>query len=316
MEREVAEADDGIRLDRWFKRHHPGIPHAMLEKYLRKGAIRLDGKKAKSSDRLSAGQILRFPDDAAALAPSRAKKPAPDARLAEQAKGWVLYKDDRLLILNKPPGLAVQGGSGQGSRHLDALLDALRFESSERPRLVHRLDKDTSGVLLLARDARTAAELAKRFLEKDIEKIYLALVKGQPHPKEGVIDLPLSKIMRGKDSREAVDVDEEDGKRAVSEYRVLESLGRKLSWVELKPVTGRTHQLRVHMAAIGHPIIGDGKYGGSEAFVEGLELSPKLHLHARRIVLPRWRGRALDISAPMPDHMRKSAESLGTGGFE
>lgn len=307
MQAIVDAADEGIRLDRWFKRHHPGVPHAMLSKWLRKGAVRLDGKKVEASARLSAGQAVAFPQEAPALAPMKAAA-KPPSREAMQARDWVIYKDADVLAINKPPGIAVQGGSGQGGRHIDAMLDALRFDSPERPRLVHRLDKDTSGVLLLARSAKAASELAARFARKDIEKVYMALVKGVPKPRQGEIDLPLAKLALGKDSREQVAVERTGGQRALTEYRVTEAFAQKLAWVELKPITGRTHQLRVHMAAIGHPIIGDGKYGGREAFVEGLP--ERLHLHARRITLPRWRGKTLVVEAKLPAHMEESRSLL------
>jgi len=309
MEAHISEEDGGIRLDRWFKRHYPAVPHALLEKYLRKKQVRVEGAKARASDRLAAGQRVSFPDAfSTAAAPPKPAAPAE----AGAAQAWVIYHDAHLLALNKPAGLAVQGGSGQGERHVDAMLDGLRFGANARPKLVHRLDKDTSGILLLARDAKTAAELARRFAGKDIEKTYIALVRGVPKPRTGRISLPLAKLEAGKHSRERVEV-EGEGKHAVTEYLVMESLAQKLAWVELKPITGRTHQLRVHMAAIGHPIIGDGKYGGKEAFMEGLNLPPRLHLHAARLTLPRWHGKTLALTAKLPPHMQESDALLGTG---
>jgi len=305
-EHNVEEKDGGARLDRWFKRHYPQFTHGLLEKALRKGDVRLAGKKAKASDRVEAGQAItiRCP-----IPDVREKAPKPEARklspediiMMQQA---VLYKNADVIVINKPPGLAVQDGT-KVVKSVDGMLDALRFESSERPRLVHRLDRDTSGVLVLARTSRAATRLMHAFADKTAEKLYWALVKGTPEIAEGTIDLPLAKQEEG--DVEKVAIDEEDGKRAVTLYRVVDKLSSTLAWVELQPVTGRTHQLRVHMAAIGHPIIGDGKYGGREAFVDGMELSRKLHLHARRIVVPDM----LDVTAPLPKHMRESWKKLG-----
>ncbi len=304
-EHTIKEEDNDIRLDRWFKRHHPNLTHGLLEKALRKGDIRVDGKKMKASDRIMAGQVIKLriqmPDAGEKLKPDIRKLTPEDARMLQEA---VLYKDTNVIVINKPPGLAVQGGS-KITRSVDSMLDALRFDSKERPKLVHRLDRDTSGVLVLARSAQSATRLMHAFSKKEAEKIYWALIKGVPEIPQGKIDLPLSKQEEG--DIEKVSVDEEDGKRAITYYRVIERLGKTLAWVELIPVTGRTHQLRVHMAAIGHPILGDGKYGARDAFIDGMELSRKLHLHARRIAIPG----IIDITAPLPKHMQSSWTELG-----
>lgn len=303
----IEEADNDIRLDRWFKRHRPEVTHGALEKALRKGDIRLEGKKAKSSDRVLQGQTITVRFLAAPAAKeekpaAKSQKASPeDAKMLQEA---VLYKDADIIVINKPPGLAVQGGS-KITRSVDGMLDALRFDAKERPKLVHRLDRDTSGVLVLARSAKAATRLMHAFARKEAEKIYWALVKGAPEITQGKIDLPLAKQEDG--DIEKVAIDEDDGKHAVTYYRVIERLGKTLSWVELMPVTGRTHQLRVHMSAIGHPILGDGKYGAREAFIDGMELSRKLHLHARRIVIPDL----IDVTAPLPKHMLQSWETLG-----
>lgn len=313
----VTDADHDIRLDRWFRRHCPAVPQALLEKSLRQGKVKLDGRKAKSSDRVAAGQAIALPEAWLAEAPSHRPTGKPPPVMAEDARKLektVLYRDADVMIVNKPPGVAVQGGTGQ-KHSLDAMLDVLRFDASERPRLVHRLDRDTSGCLVLARSARAAAELARLFAGRGVEKIYVALVIGLPRPLAGTIRLPLAKLERGRHSRtaayESVGIDEEAGKPAVTEYRVLEHLSDTLSWVELRPLTGRTHQLRVHMAETGHPIVGDGKYGGAKAFVRGMKLPPQLHLHAQRIIIPDLRGRRIDTQAPLPPHMRQSREMLG-----
>jgi 23S rRNA pseudouridine955/2504/2580 synthase len=309
----VGEADTGIRLDRWFKRHFSHIPHGLLEKFLRKGDVRVNGKKAKASDRVETGHVISIREsEVGKVEDKSSERHVPrqtssslspeDIYLMQEA---VLYKNPDVIVINKPPGLAVQGGS-KITRSVDGMLGALRFDAAERPKLVHRLDRDTSGALVIARSAASAAKLMKVFSGKTAEKTYWALVKGAPQLNEGKIDLPLAKQEEG--DVEKVAIDEEDGKRAVTYYRVLERLSRTLAWVELMPVTGRTHQLRVHMAAIGHPIIGDGKYGAREAMMEGL--SNKLHLHARRIVIPK----VLDVTAPLPRHMLETWKKLGLEG--
>lgn len=305
-ERTVEEKDSDTRLDRWVKRYYPQITHGMLEKALRKGDVRIDGKKSKATDRVMAGNVIRIWDQL--VKTERREKPVrtavqplePEDIIMMQES--VLFKNKDAIAINKLPGLAVQGGTGIG-KSVDSMLDALRFELSERPKLVHRLDKDTSGVLVLARHAKAATALAKSFAGKTAEKTYWALVKGTPDSNEGKIDMPLSKQEEG--DHEKVAVDEKGGKRAVTYFKVLERLGNAMAWVELMPITGRTHQLRVHMAEIGTPIVGDGKYGGKNAMIEGI--SNKLHLHARRIVIPG----ALDITAPIPSHMQNTWEKLG-----
>ncbi len=309
----VKAEDNDIRLDRWFKRHLPHVSHGLLEKSLRKGDVRVNGKKAKAADRVITGQTIKVWEQGLGVRAGiddvkRVSKPTASAPLSPEdtilIQQAVLFKNKDVIVINKPAGLAVQGGTGI-SRSVDSMLGALRFDSNERPKLVHRLDKDTSGVLVLARSAAAAAKLMKTFAGKTAEKTYWALVKGAPEIAQGKIDLPLAKQEEG--DHEKVAIDEEDGKNAVTLYTVLERLSKTLAWVELMPITGRTHQLRVHMAAIGHPIIGDGKYGGRAAFVEGMDFAHKLHLHARRIVIPGM----LDVTAPLPKHMQESWKTLG-----
>jgi 23S rRNA pseudouridine955/2504/2580 synthase len=306
-EHKVGLDDADIRLDRWFKRHYPGMPHALLEKYLRKGVIRLDGKKAKTSDHVYVGQIVRCPE--IKIEPREKPKRAISEEDLAEVRKWVLYKDANIIVINKPYELAVQGGS-KISKSLDDLLDGLMFDAKERPKLIHRLDRDTTGALVLARSTKVAAQLAKGFAGKSIDKTYWALVNGSPLPPVGAIELPLLKSARA-DAREQVYVDEDEGKYAKTEYRVIDSLARKFALVELKPLTGRTHQLRVHMAEIGCPIVGDHKYGGSMNEAKSLGVENILHLHARRIVIPTGRGRAVDVTAPLPPHMKKSFQALG-----
>jgi 23S rRNA pseudouridine955/2504/2580 synthase len=316
----VAPDEAELRLDRWFKRHFPGLGHGRLEKLLRTGQVRVDGKRAKAGQRLAAGQVVRVPplDDGARERPAgpAAKPPPPIAEADARAlRDAVLYRDDEVLAINKPAGLAVQGGTGT-TRHLDAMLDALRFEARERPRLVHRLDKDTSGVLLLARSAAAAKWLTAAFRDKAAEKLYWALTVGVPRPRQGRIDLALAKLPgRAGERMTAVDPEDDDedeaGKRAITDYATIDHAGREIAWVAFRPLTGRTHQIRVHAAALGTPILGDGKYGGKGAFLEGRGLSRKLHLHARRVVLPRPGGGRLDVTAPLTGHMLASWRFFG-----
>ena len=308
--REIAPDDADQRLDRWFRRHYPALGHGPLEKLLRTGQIRVNGKRARAGTRLAPGDRVRvppLPERGAARAPRPA--PPPDDADAEMVRAAVIHRDDDLIALNKPPGLPVQGGSRVG-RHLDGMLAALRFEAAEAPRLVHRLDRDTSGVLLLARHAAAARALTALFRTRRLQKLYWALVIGVPRPAQGRIDAPLAKRQAGAGAGERVVATAEGGQRAVTDYALIEAAGRRLSWLALMPRTGRTHQLRAHTASVfGHPIVGDGKYGGEAAFPPGLE--PRLHLHARALALPR-KGRApLVLTAPLPPHMAASWRFLG-----
>jgi 23S rRNA pseudouridine955/2504/2580 synthase len=304
----VADEDGSVRLDRWFKRHYPALGHGHLEKLLRIGRIRVDGKRARASDRVMPGQAIGLPSldqIAAPAAPSpRQISPGDEAMLRDA----VLHRDDAVIVLNKPPGLAVQGGSGT-ERHLDGLLDALRFGSEVRPRLVHRLDKETSGVLVLARTISAAAFLARAFREKTTRKIYWAAVVGRPKLAQGRIDLALAKLQGHQGER--VRADAEDGKRAVTYYRVVDSVGDQASWLALLPVTGRTHQLRAHCAALGTPILGDAKYGAAAAHLAGVPGGKWMHLHARALSIPHPLGGSLQVTAPLPRHMRQSWEFFG-----
>ena len=305
----VAPDDDGIRLDRWFKRNLPDIGFATISRWARTGQIRLDGKRADPADRLVAGQVLRVPPggDAPAIKGQRERKPlTPEQR--DLALDMVIRTTPSAYVLNKPPGLATQGGSGT-FEHVDGLLDALAQESDPRPRLVHRLDKDTSGVLLIARTPGSAAAFSKHFSGRSARKIYWALVIGVPTIEDGLIELPLGKQPGSGGEKMMVD-QTEHGQSARTRYRVIDRAGNRAAWVELQPLTGRTHQLRVHMAAIGHPIVGDGKYGGPDAFLAGT-ISRKMHLHARRLVIPAPGGDTIDVTADLPDHFAASMAGLG-----
>jgi len=310
----VGADDDGIRLDRWFKRNLPQVGFATVSRWARTGQIRVDGKRAKPEDRLAAGQVLRVPpggeEPPREAAKPRARPLSPE-QIAE-ARDMVIRQTPTAIVLNKPPGLATQGGS-KTTKHVDGLLDAFVEGNAPRPRLVHRLDKDTSGVLLIARTPGSAASFSKRFASRSARKVYWALVVGKPDLAEGVIDAPLAK--QPGTGGEKMHVDEENGASAKTRYRVVDSAGQRAAWVELEPLTGRTHQLRVHMAAIGHPIVGDGKYGGPDAFLTGA-VSRKMHLHARRLIISEPKagegtGGKLDVTAELPPHFAASMEVLG-----
>jgi 23S rRNA pseudouridine955/2504/2580 synthase len=308
----VAAAEADLRLDKWFQRHFPELPHGQLQKLLRKGQVRVDGRRAKAGDRLEEGQEVRVPPLASPPAANEKRPVMP--RKVPESEAWelrerVLYRDEAVIALDKPAGLAVQGGT-KTAHHLDGMLDALRFGSAERPRLVHRLDRDTSGVLLLARTAAAAKALTASFRARDTVKLYWAIVIGLPEPDMGEIDLPLAK--GGRPGGEKVRPDEENGQRAVTRYAVIEAAGRRAAWLGLRPLTGRTHQLRAHLAAIGKPILGDGKYGGSEAFLGGLDTAKALHLHARFLRIPHpHQSRFLEVEAPLPPHMVATWRYLG-----
>jgi len=305
----VAPDDDDIRLDRWFKRHLPDTSFTTVAKWARTGQLRVDGARAAPGDRIAAGQTLRFPPPEpvpVAGKPKRERPPLTDDEIAF-ARELVIHQDAQAFVLNKPPGLATQGGT-KTLQHVDGLLDALQFDNEGRPKLVHRLDKDTSGALLVARTSRAAAFFAKAFSGRTAKKVYWALVVGVPSIEDGMIELPIAK--QPGTGGEKMHVDEAEGQPARSRYRVIERAGNRAAWVELQPFTGRTHQLRVHMAAIGHPIVGDGKYGGPEAFLTG-GISRKMHLHSRRIAVDHPDGGKIDVEAELPTHFAESLSGLG-----
>lgn len=314
----VGDDEDGIRLDRWFKRRYPALGHGQLEKLLRTGQVRLDGKRVKAGDRLSTGQIIRLPPQIRAVH-TVVDEPSPKSQtahphLSEQerifAEGLVIHQDSSVLVLNKPPGLATQGGSGV-ARHIDGLLEHLRFGKKQRPRLVHRLDRDTSGVLVVARTVPAAAALARSLAQRDAKKIYWALVKGVPKTMRGTIKAALVKEgRRGDEKMVARDPGDADAKYALTDYAVMDRAGKEFAWIAAKPLTGRTHQIRVHLASLGTPIVGDFKYGGAAARGAG-DIVDKLHLHARAIDIAHPDGGRLRVTAPMPEHMLKSWVFLG-----
>lgn len=349
----VAADEAGMRLDRWFRTHFPDLGFGHLQKLLRSGQVRVDGGRAKTNTRLEPGQVVRIPPLGGSGSVARAVSPASRAlqhengsdtdagggdehsaphpegrgrstslegrtgnagsRDADFLRSLLLYEDDDVFVLNKPAGLAVQGGSGL-TRHVDAMLESLRDRKGQKPRLVHRLDRATSGVLVIARTRLAAQKLAESFRKRSTKKIYWALVKGVPKPHQGRISTWLAKEEGPEGDRMRVARHGTDeASHAVSLYSVTENAGGKFAWLTMKPVTGRTHQLRAHAAHIGHPIIGDDKYFTAEDewnFPGGLQ--NKLHLHARRIVIPHPSGRGvIDVTAPLPPHMQQSWNLLG-----
>jgi len=308
----VTPDESGMRLDRFFEARFPGLSFSHIQRIIRKGEVRVNGKRAKPKDRLEAGQAVRIP-------PLRVDAPPPRANASEDdktryfLKSITLFEDDDVLVLNKPMGLAVQGGSGTVT-HLDGMLEVLRGRGpdGQRPRLVHRLDKDTAGCLLVAKTRFAASALAKNFRSRSARKIYWALVVGVPKPKQGRISTYLAKEEREDESFMRIAAHGEEGaSHAVTYYAVVETAAQQLAWLSLKPVTGRTHQLRAHMAHIDHPIVGDPKYFNKENWQLPGGLQNRLHLFARRIAIPHPRGGTIDVTAPMPPHMQQSWNLLG-----
>jgi 23S rRNA pseudouridine955/2504/2580 synthase len=305
-----------MRLDRWFRAHFPEVGYSYLQKLLRSGQVRVDSKRAEANARLSEGQEVRVP--AIIRQPKAAKpglKPPPGVSKGDRdfIEKMILFEDDEVLVLNKPAGIAVQGGTGT-KRHIDGILAGMadRF-GGERPRLVHRLDRDTSGVLLVAKTRNAAAKLGRTFQTRSAAKTYWALVKGVPSPLQGKVEAALVKAAGpdGDRVRKAEPGEQREAMHATTHYSVIDRVGRKAAWVSLKPVTGRQHQLRAHMSIIGHPIVGDPKYeGGLELPAENMD--SKLHLHARRLIIPHPGGRGkIDVSAPLPPHMLRTWDLLG-----
>ncbi|MBY5811232.1 RluA family pseudouridine synthase [Rhizobium leguminosarum] len=311
----VEPDEAGMRLDRWFKVHFPGLGFGPLQKLLRSGQVRVDGGRVKSDARVQPGQTVRVPPmdvDAKLKSGPIAGKDLKHSTDFQLLSRMVLHEDEKVIVLNKPPGLAVQGGSGV-ARHIDQMLEAWTSPKGEKPRLVHRLDRDTSGVLVIARTRGAAQKLTAAFRERDTKKTYWALVKGVPRKHEDKISTWLVKEPTIDGDRMRIAKHGEDGAdHAISFYRVLETAAQNLAWLEMEPYTGRTHQLRVHALHIGHPIIGDPKYFDDDSnwdFPGGVQ--KKLHLHARHIDIPHPSGGRLRVSAPLPAHMVQTWNLLG-----
>ncbi|BAT61019.1 ribosomal large subunit pseudouridine synthase C [Variibacter gotjawalensis] len=307
----VTGDENDMRVDRFLEARFPGLSFSHIQRVIRKGELRVNGRRADSKDRLKAGQAVRIP-------PLRVDTPKAPGELTGKGaddlaflKSITLYEDDDVLVLNKPFGLAVQGGSGT-TRHVDGMLEVMRDRHGQRPRLVHRIDKDTAGCLLVAKTRFAASTLAKSFRSRDARKVYWALVAGVPRPHQGRISTYLAKEEVERDSFMRVAKHGEEGaSHAITYYAVVETAAQKLAWISLKPVTGRTHQLRAHCAHIKHPIVGDPKYFSIENWQLPGGVQNRLHLLARRIALPHPRGGMIDVSAPLPPHMQQSWNLLG-----
>lgn len=280
----VSSDEDGMRLDRWLLKKHPSLGIGQINKLLRTKQIKLDGKKAEANTRITEGQDVRIPPLSAEEKQEKSNQISKndEKRILEM----VIYKDDDIIIINKPSGLAVQGGTNT-DKHIDMMLDALNFGNQERPKLVHRIDKNTSGLLVLARNRKTAELLTAKFRDHDVTKTYLALCIGKPKKNSGEIKTPI------------------DDKPAITQYKLLENIGN-FSLIEAKPLSGRTHQIRIHLTSIGCPILGDDKYFLGKTRQKFLGFDDKLHLHAFKIELSD-----LSIKAKLPKHFMKSLNNLG-----
>jgi 23S rRNA pseudouridine955/2504/2580 synthase len=306
----VTADESGMRVDRFLQARMPDLSFARIQRAIRKGEVRVDSKRVDANDRLKPGQMVRIPPLRVTPAP-RASGDGAANKTLDFLKSIALYEDADVLVLNKPMGLAVQGGSG-ATRHIDGMLEAMRDAHGQRPRLVHRLDKDTAGCLLVAKTRFAAAALAKSFRSRSARKIYWALVAGVPKPRQGRISTFLAKEQREEESMMRIARHGEEGaSHAVTYYAVVDTAGPALAWLSLKPVTGRTHQLRAHMAHIGHPIVGDAKYFSRENWQLPGGMQNRLHLLARRIAIPHPRGGVIDVTAPLPPHMQQSWNLLG-----
>ncbi|UYH50592.1 RluA family pseudouridine synthase [Candidatus Kirkpatrickella diaphorinae] len=315
MTRVIDQDEAEMRVDRWFRRHYPSLTQGALQKLCRTGQIRLDGKRVTASTRVIAGQNLRIPPlPEGARAPLGGQKRPLDPSLIRDIQHMVVYQDKSLIVLDKPSGLATQGGPGI-TTHIDMMLDGLQEGEVERPRLVHRIDRDTSGLLLVARTPGVAAKLAAAFRGRHVRKTYWAVVVGRPSPQSGTIDQPLVKLGAGQGAlMMAADRKDADAQRALTDYEVVDAAGRKLTWLQLNPLTGRTHQLRVHCESLGTPILGDPKYGGDKTHIDGFE--DRLHLHARHLEIPHPEGGMLSVAAPLPPHMLETFRRLGFAAGE
>ena len=313
---EVTRDEAGLRLDRWFSVHFPSVTYGYLQKLLRSGQVRVDSRRVQANARLEAGQRVRVPA-VVRLPPKSAPSVVPPPGLSKADRDFIerliLFEDQHVLVLNKPFGIAVQGGTAT-RRHIDGLLAGMADRFGDRPRLVHRLDRDTTGVLLVAKHRDAAARLGRIFQTRSAAKTYWALLKGVPKPPQGKVEAALVKAAGpdGDRVRKALPGEQAKAMHATTHYSVIDRVAHKAAWVSLKPVTGRQHQLRAHMALIGHPIVGDNKYEGDTALA-GSGIEAKLHLHARRLVIPHPAGAKpdIDVTAPLPEHMGRTWELLG-----
>lgn len=320
----VEPDEAGMRLDRWFHQRYPDLSFGHLQKLLRSGQVRVDGARVKTNTRVEPGQAVRVPPLGPREAPGDAGGPTPAPRNAtrinlakatpakdlDDLRGMTLYEDDAVMVLDKPPGLSVHGGSGV-TRHIDAMLEAMRDDKDRKPRLVHRLDRETSGVLVVARTRAAASALAASFRSRSAKKVYWALVAGVPKPKQGRVSTWLARDPDDHERMAVAEHGDDEAAHAVSLYSVVDQAGSKLAWLTMKPVTGRTHQLRAHAAHIGHPIVGDPRYFDRQNWELPGGIQNRLHLQAHRIVMPHPDGGVIDVTAPLPAHMLQSWNLLG-----
>lgn len=313
----VGEREAGMRLDRWFRTHFPDVTNGYLQKLLRSGQVRVDSRRVEAKERLEAGAQVRVPKvvrEPAKTKDGEAAAATPSASKADRdlILGMILYEDEDVVVLNKPFGLAVQGGSGT-KRHIDGMLAGMVDRFGDRPRLVHRLDRDTTGILMVAKHRQAAAKLGRVFQTRSAAKTYWALVKGVPRPPQGKIEAALVKASGpdGDRIRKSLPGEQNEAMHATTHYSVVDRVGQAAAWVSLKPTTGRQHQLRAHLEIIGHPIVGDNKYGTDVHFGLG-NVDDKLHLHARRLIIPHPNGQTkIDVTAPLPAHMLITWDLLG-----
>lgn len=298
----VKPDEDNQRLDRYLRKHIGKVPFSLIQKIIRTGQVRVDGKRGKTDTRLSEGQQIRIPPVEEKHGPTQFKPRKGDL---EKLRAMIIYDDGDLLVLNKPYGVPTQGGS-KINYHIDGLLKLMEDSKGVRPKLTHRLDRDTSGLLICARSAKTVRAMGQVFKSKNIRKYYWAVTIGVPEQYQGIIDAPLGK---GEGAlKDTMVIDTEGGKASRTEYSILDTAASTAALVAFWPRTGRTHQIRAHASTVlGTPILGDVKYGGMEETFEGLNLSERLHLHAFRIQCPHPNGKGiLDLSAPLPDDLKKS----------
>ena len=311
QQRKVSAEEEGMRLDRWFSIHFPDLPFSRLQRIIRKGEVRIDKGRVKANTRLAEGQIIRVPPIGNLPESHKEYKPRIVEKDVRLLRDITLYEDDTILVINKPHGLAVQGGSGT-KYHVDKLLESIPNKKGEKPRLVHRLDRDTSGCLLIAKTRQAASHFGKVFRSRSARKIYWAVTAYVPHPKQGKISCFIARQQTEDGEQMRVVGNGVDGaQHSLTHYSVTEDAGGKFAWVTLKPVTGRTHQLRVHMQQMGTPIINDPRYFDIENWEKPDDLGEGLHLHARRLALPLPGGKRLDITAPLPPHMQKTFDMFG-----
>ncbi len=299
----ITEQDNDIRLDRFFKRHFPDVPFGMVAKAVRRKAIRLNGARCDVSTRLCTGDVISFPSFNVDENPTEVKKDF--SKQAREFEKYIIYKDSYILVINKPAGLAVQGGTGINVS-VDDLATHWNFEYEDKPKLVHRIDKETSGILILARKVDVAAELSELFKRRQIDKFYTAITKGVIDPRTGTLVSYLAKKQVDDDYEKVVSTT--DGKKAITNYEVIDYAASSYALLSLNILTGRTHQIRQQLAEKNCPILGDSKYGNRESTPNFIK--PKLYLHATLLKF-ELRGKLYELKADFPDYFKDALLNLG-----